>query len=300
MQICPDGDTISVMNHKKEKVIRLYHYTKAETLQKILKSKRLLLTAASDSNDPFECSFNAGNAFGGEREFLDHAITEMKDDPPLFISFSQVMSSPSMWSHYADSHRGVCLVFDIPVKMYTKKTSPSPELIATARAIYPIEYTSKQPNWDDIQLADSRKRCQRLLRDAITRKGGEWEFEHEVRLLAAMAVPTPEIHMDITWENGVPFLMGMIGFLKGVILGARCDLRISSVEALIREYLDGARMPVARAKCSHTDYRIEAEGFIDSVEDTKEIQRFFENAANGEEIDRVWYMQPNLSDAPAE
>jgi hypothetical protein len=100
------------------------HYTKRETaIEKILTSKTLLFNEIQNSNDPWEYEKILEPVDDGKSEYIDTVVKkisfeEQKLKRMKFLSFSKdiknirCFDNVLMWAHYADKHRGVCLVFD--------------------------------------------------------------------------------------------------------------------------------------------------------------------------------------------
>lgn len=290
----------------KMKKIRMYHYTKAENLDKILSSGLIRLTAVSDANDPFEGSIkhptvedeieNELKTMCGKEVWNNY----LKEEPPLIISLSAKMSSPAIWGHYADSHKGVCLVFEIPVYFCEDGDEVDEEQRKLARAIFPLEYNDSKPCIEDlVPDNDVVRKYQRLLRDSYIRKGKEWEYENEVRIQVANGLATRELHNDIVWLGGWPYYNGLMGYLHSVILGVRCEKRTSWVESRLRE-LHYSKAFVARAKVSPAQYKIIAkyskdenteEEYKDACSSVNKIRRTYSNSTRNDN-DRLWFMLP--------
>lgn len=286
----------------KEYTIRLYHYTKAENLDKILSSGLIRLTSATKTNDPFEGAICHPRTDEEINENLKTVCekkweSDLRDEPDLIVSLSGLMSSPSMWGHYADSHKGVCLVFDIPVLLIESTIENECYNELVDRSIAPVEYEDEKPIPMNIYNVD-KENYQRILRDAILRKGKEWEFEHEVRIIVASGLATPSKHTDIVWVDEWPYYNGLMGYLRGVILGLRCDKVVSWVEMRLHE-LNYDGIIVARASASPTDYKVEVKGddgnvvFVDSNVDA--IKREFKDPKNRQTPDRIWFMHPRIA-----
>lgn len=289
-----------------KKTIKLFHYTRAENLDKILSSGLIRLTAVSDANDPFEGTIKHPT----EEEEISYELKSLcgkevwnnylKEEPPLIISLSAKMSSPAIWGHYADSHKGVCLVFEIPVYFYEEGDDLDEEQRKLARPIFPLEYNDGKPCVEELATDDDFKKIyQRLLRDSYIRKGKEWEYENEVRIQVANALVTRELHADIVWLDGWPYYNGLMGYLHGVILGVRCEKRASWVESRLRE-LNYSNAFVSRAKVSPTQYKIIAkyskdentmEEYKDTCSSVNQIRRTYSNSRRNDN-DRLWFMLP--------
>ncbi|MBB1139177.1 DUF2971 domain-containing protein [Myroides sp. WP-1] len=70
-----------------------------------------------------------------------------------------------MWSHYANSHKGVCIEYEI---LKSPETFVSP---------IPVEYSNKYPKLNYIRNQHD------LLEKTICRKSTEWSYEDEFRIL---------------------------------------------------------------------------------------------------------------------
>jgi hypothetical protein len=109
----------------------LFHYTSVETLlDYILPSQTLRLSPMSEVNDPKESKFSVNAFYGGGgidairtlhtqwRSFYHSRVKAACfscDDPSIAIRGTEHMfhgwAKPTMWAHYADNHKGVCVAF---------------------------------------------------------------------------------------------------------------------------------------------------------------------------------------------
>lgn len=150
---------------------------------KIFVNKKLHFSAPKDFNDPFDCKINASisntdvfaQSFAkcGSNEDVKLVIENGYDinntiDKVLnskgICSFSKKKDNILMWSHYADSHRGICLEFDI-TEDYDFFVFP---II--------IKYEREYPKIDVSKTRD--KVGEKLL----TTKYEGWQYEQEVRI----------------------------------------------------------------------------------------------------------------------
>lgn len=83
--------------------IRLYYFMPEKHLLDLIINDEIKVSLPDECNDPLE--------------FLPSEDSDTPNERISggFISFSSRFSSSLMWSHYADSHRGVCLQFDFPI-----------------------------------------------------------------------------------------------------------------------------------------------------------------------------------------
>lgn len=144
-------------------------------------------------------------------------------------SFSQIPDHVLMWSHYADSHRGICLQFE--------QKSDTPYLGTAKKVHYQKEYPIINPIVDSME--------QKVVSIFLT-KAKFWEYEREWRIILAQsgpgAYPFPPEH------------------LKGVILGVYIsDDNKDQVISWIRER--DCPIEVYQARLKEKEYGI----YIDSL-----------------------------------
>lgn len=183
----------------------------------IFEDHTLYLASAEQYNDPFECrvkfSFEAPEtvkvqnfAKGLQRkhnisqEEATTRATEMLSRVPLndleptlvnplvrmvrtdagILSFSATRDPILMWSHYADSHKGICVQFDTSV-------SESSDIIGGA---VQVDYQDNIPTVDYYYLSKKDMALQ-----VVATKSTEWKYEDEWRTLemdaARTTVPYP-------------------------------------------------------------------------------------------------------------
>ena len=224
------------------RTIRLYHYTKAEYLEQLFATRRLKLTDITRTNDPAEYS----PTIIGENQSIYHLVMNIIEKcknakPFLILSCSRLMSSLSMWGNYADSHKGVCLVFDIPIieeyykgDFYVAKLENGVRLIRVTYSSsrlglkcsdYGLEKNEKgwfsegEPAWDKLYLP-------------LGRKGKDWSHECEYRLDFSPVAGTAEIFVD----KGLYFSRTILQYCTGILLGLKCPMSELYVQSLIRQY----------------------------------------------------------------
>lgn len=99
-------------------------------LLKSLKNSQIYFPCPEELNDPYDCQVDIesslqrafNDAKGERKEFLGcilknaniERLHEMAQSIGVY-SFSKSLLIPTMWSHYADEHRGVCLLYDFPL-----------------------------------------------------------------------------------------------------------------------------------------------------------------------------------------
>jgi hypothetical protein len=189
--------------------ILLYRYLSCDSAIKTIEGKSFRVSRILELNDPFEWIPGLDPVKPEAEEFvkcyMDRFLKEMNENVGI-LSFSESIHEPVLWSHYADSHRGIAFEVDII----------TPEL-------HKVEYTNERPvidpRWIDDQNEESR--LLDILKKFWYRKSPGWAYEKERRVAI-------ELNTCRT-SNGMFFLDIPTDYLslKRVILGARCNLGMS-------------------------------------------------------------------------
>jgi hypothetical protein len=95
--------------------ITLYRFLADEWALKTLKERRFRVSRIAELNDPFEWRIGViGNSCNERRigrEAFDAFVTRFNEKIGI-ISLTSVANEPVLWSHYADSHRGIAFELD--------------------------------------------------------------------------------------------------------------------------------------------------------------------------------------------
>lgn len=127
--------------------------------------------------------------------------------------FSTTYSSPLLWSHYGDQHKGVSIGYHLD-------RIPKPAL---RKVIYGGNRTIKTSTLASALLERSEQSRDQLDRDVLLRKARGWSYEREWRLL------------------GIQGTQDSCLGLKDVTFGLRCS---ESVKHAVVQALEGRRQPV--------------------------------------------------------
>lgn len=260
---------------KRAKEFYFYRFIEYQYLESFFKTKELKATILSQSNDPLEFL----PYFHSKRE---EEIWNDNRKANLFaaICFTRIFSSGAMWGHYADSHRGVCLVFSFPLTRLLNGIMPLEYAIDAAARSYIISdcdngnllkvlYKKERPRLSqDVSINSEKRLFSWFLRGFLT-KSCDWEYEQEYKLI----LPSHPVNM----HDGALFYGGLWKFFKGVVLGVKSEHSIEEVQRMVKQYKCG-NIRVAKARVSDTTYDI-----IDSkYKDT-----------SSEELDK-WYMDKDV------
>lgn len=188
----------------------VYHFISSEFALKALRDRRLKITRLNELNDLHELCI--ADLFDRDTE---HALEVFKDSVNTqygIICFSAIYHDPVLWSHYADSHRGVALVFDIPDhKAITINYQPEQYKQTISAMIKQGEY----------EIAS--------LSNLIATKFSSWHYEKEVRMICDLNDHFCQI--DSKGKKAYFESLSLEPFgkdalkLVGLIRGARCDLK---------------------------------------------------------------------------
>lgn len=200
--------------------MRVYKFYPAKWGLEALSKRRLKVSPIDELNDPFEyLSLDLGDR--NVRVWATQFRKTITQDNGV-ISFSNNWSQPLMWAHYADSHRGLALGFDVP-----------------KRLLFEIEYAETRIK-PDTDVDHSESSMEGLIHKLLRTKHREWSYEDEYRLVRSLE--------DCVGEDGKYFaVFNDKTVLKEVILGARYET--SHAEQLSSELKsEGVSFQTARAE----------------------------------------------------
>ena len=127
-----------------------------------------------------------------------------------------------MWSHYADSHRGICLVFDWQNEFFAQA--------------FPVIYQKKRPLVNPIFQSHEK-----MLDHALLTKSDHWEYEKEWRI--------------VQYRQGAGTYKFPAQALVGIVLGSQIS---SASRAKVEGWAVNRSVPLAiyHAYLSETDFAI--------------------------------------------
>jgi hypothetical protein len=209
----------------------LYKYRAInDFLETIITNQEIYLAAPSQFNDPFDCyprityyrdkelqlKFFIENVIQQEEGIsieeaekiakrmveneewgqlnMRSIVRDVLDEYGVY-SLTELNDNMLMWSHYANSHKGVCLEFD---------SSDPKDVFGQAVS---VEYSSELPK---INTMDSRPFYGTV--PAMTVKAKDWSYEKEWRIIRSRTAGGPGTHKFDSQK------------LTGIILGAKIEL----------------------------------------------------------------------------
>lgn len=173
-----------------------------------------------------------------------HTMVDRLSSQIGIICFTATPTSLLMWAHYASSHTGLVIGFDVrhPVFEQTKRLGP----VAYSR-LRPIislggmaTPSLSQSGWD-----------------TLLTKSSEWEYESEWRTTTPLASTQHIVRNGLTEY----FASMPAKAVKSVILGARASSDLQSKVLHLVTNTDYSHIVVARAKLHTREYRLEISEF---------------------------------------
>ena len=209
-------------------VFRLYRYFPARYGVAAIENRELRVGRLAELNDPFEfmpgISHIAPNA---PRNILDQALNFLVEhwkDSMGIISFASQIKDPVIWSHYAESHRGIALAFDFEKDDF----------------LWEMDYPEMRPVIELGVFDNLEKKEQlHLIKRILSAKAPSWKYEGEYRVF---------VELEACRASGGNYFRPIPdGILKEVILGIRCEVSENYIEHTLKaSNLNGVKVKRAQ------------------------------------------------------
>lgn len=147
-------------------------------------------------------------------------LTEALQSRVGILSLSESADHPLLWAHYADSHRGFVIEFDVQHEYFDRRRSDKDELYHLRQ----VKYAKRSSLGRTLFDLDGD--------DLLVTKHLSWSYEREWRMLAPLdaAESCREISGEAVYLFSVPALA-----ITGVVLGARVTDKVADeVAELLR------------------------------------------------------------------
>lgn len=177
-----------------------YQYFKFRSVNKhlidSLMKSTLYFAHPRQLNDPLDCNLDIKKSIRNALPFLGNdrvaklenllkkdsffkAIQEKISEVGV-CSFSLTLKQPLMWSHYANNHRGVCILYDIPPDFLDDKD----KIIGVSKVSYePNTLTNWFMNIDEELFNAPSQFVVELAKVLLTAKAPPWAYEEEARII---------------------------------------------------------------------------------------------------------------------
>jgi hypothetical protein len=181
--------------------MELYHFFKYRKIdQRFLNSLEegtIYFAPPKKLNDPFDCRVHIRNALANAlklsddeeskklRKLIDedYLIDTLQNDIDSLgiCSFSLNLMQVEMWTHYADNHKGACVLYEFPEEFLV---DPGNEIFGVSNVCYEKDSVTK---WfsDIIKKLpiDFDEFIMELAKRLVTAKSPCWIYEKEVRII---------------------------------------------------------------------------------------------------------------------
>lgn len=241
---------------------RSLHASAKEFTRKSIVGSELYLSDPASLNDPYDCQV-ALSTSGTDREWRRHFLDALKSPgrrrmtgvERLMLAnklvkerrheslrgedfaritanfgvacFSGTMNNLLMWSHYADNHRGLCLIY-----------RPAHDISGAISSAMEVIY---QRDYPKVRVVDLKKGGEQLVSSLLLTKALDWKYEQEYRVIFPFSAKTVRRFSPST--------------LVGVIMGARSsDSDKRDVESWLSQH--PSRPLLHFAELSHNSYGV--------------------------------------------
>lgn len=100
-------------------------------------------------------------------------IIDMKDTKLGILSLSKRYDDELLWAHYADSHKGFCIEYDLDRLL--SKQNPK-------HRFFDVQYSTQIPSLDFAEILDQNT-PDVLIKIMLGFKSKRWEYENEIRII---------------------------------------------------------------------------------------------------------------------
>lgn len=215
-----------------KQMVTLYKYISVKYAKDIIANGRLKMSNGESFNDPFELLVcRKGN------------VSEKRIEGLQILCLTNSREMKLMWSHYADSHKGLCLAVKVPKE-----------------CVYPVVYSGKRP-FVGCDIDAMMKRTQRSVKKNLAKsyeglpssykialiKDRKWSYEKEYRI-----VLTEKDIRDLADGNNYFYPVK----IERVYLGCRFEKNDAEVAQSIVDICQDQKIPIKKMVLSESDYSV--------------------------------------------
>ena len=208
--------------------MKIYKFLEETYAINNLAFRRLKVSRINELNDPFELL--GVDLLDPRNRRAVMALKDQLDETTGLICFSNTWQNPVLWGHYAKSHTGIALGFEIPDNVLHK-----------------VKYTSKRValEFDTAtrRVVDGKNVVDNLLRT----KFRGWAYEGEYRMYVELDPKTEEAGIHFVDFSGDLRLVE-------VVLGMNCKLSKRRVQQLLGD--DSTKVFIKKAGMALREYKM--------------------------------------------
>lgn len=211
----------------------LYKYVSLERVPDILDNHRLYLSDGKNFNDPFEITVT---------DKKNHRIRHIEG--LHILSLTNSFRNKLIWSHYTDSHKGVCITVKVPNNV-----------------VYPICYSTKRI-YEDSDIDNIISSSTKITKKSVEKdfsllskdkkiayiKDKKWMYEKEYRVVFDKSDEEGLIYHDSKWFMSVK--------ITNIYLGANFDRNKVETQRKIIEACKRNKVKITQMVLSDTDYSV--------------------------------------------
>ena len=212
----------------------LYKFMTAAHAKDAIRQHRIKISTISDLNDPYEmvpCIVDANGALMYSTETVRATLQGHLTPRHGLICLSKSIDEPLLWSHYADKHKGIALVFNFPADEWIVK----------------IKYKQDRVSIDLSGEGELSPKLYGAYEQLIKQKYTGWKHEQEYRFIVEINPHT--LKDGFYWKELPP------EYFSGVVLGCLCEDAECDIQKLLHE--SGFKnAKVARAQMNPRQYKM--------------------------------------------
>lgn len=211
----------------------LYKYVSLDRVPDILDNHRLYLSDGKNFNDPFEITVT---------DKKNHKIRHIEG--LHILSLTNSFRNKLIWSHYTDSHKGVCITVKVPNNL-----------------VYPICYSTKRI-YEDSDIDNIISSSTKITKKSVEKdfsllsndkkiayvKDKKWMYEKEYRVVFDKSDEAGLIYHDGKWFMSVK--------ITNIYLGANFDRNKAETQRKIIEACKRNKVKITQMVLSDTDYSV--------------------------------------------
>lgn len=194
--------------------MKLIHFLPEKWALEAIKKQRLKVSKYVDLNDPFELM-----AMSMENRDIRQAMRDTKENlnkALRIISCSKTWSSPLVWGHYADKHKGMGLVLEVPDE-----------------EVHHICYKADRGSIYIEAFTLEDRDAEKAMIEMFSTKYEQWSYEDEARLHFSID--------DVTQDGGHEFIDIFFNSnirITGLILGALNNATKTEIQKFVPSGID--------------------------------------------------------------